>query len=146
MLFYVPPLLPVMSQRGEDGVKTVSEDLFHEFDRARAPMAYLANLLGAGNEAPVRYALKKQMAVRWKRRLDTVGDVDPATVERALREADCTPEQADEIYRLTALCTFEDRFVIPPSHREEALEMLKDPQEWRQEAGFGFRSAPARGL
>jgi nitrate reductase beta subunit len=146
MLFYVPPLLPVMSSQEGELVTNQSEDLFHAFDQARVPMAYLANLFGAGNEAPVRYALRKQMAVRIKRRADTVGDIDQETAERALREADCTPEEVEAIYRLTALCTFDDRFVIPPAHREEALEMMKDPQEWRQEAGFGFRSAPERGL
>ncbi len=63
-----------------------------------------------------------------------------------LRAADCTAEEAEEIYKLTALCTFEDRFVIPPSHREEALEMLEDPHDHRQAAGFGFLSGPRRGL
>jgi nitrate reductase beta subunit len=71
--------------------------------------------------------------------------MDPAAVARMLREADTTPEEADEIYRLTALCTFDDRFVIPPMHREEALAMLEDPHTWKQEAGFGFRAGPQRG-
>jgi nitrate reductase beta subunit len=63
-----------------------------------------------------------------------------------LREADCTPEEADAIYRLTSLCTFEDRFVIPPTHREEAIQMLEDPQEHKQGVGFGFLSGPRRGM
>ncbi len=146
MLFYVPPLLPVMSARKDGMVDTLSEDLFHAFDQARAPMAYLANLLGAGNEGVVRAALKKQMAVRWHRRAETVGDVSRETADQALRDAGSTREEADAIYRLTALCTFEDRFVIPPMHREEALAMLEDPHVWKQEAGFGFRSAPKRGF
>jgi nitrate reductase beta subunit len=146
MLFYVPPLLPVMSAREGEIVGNVSEELFHTFDQARIPMAYLANLLAAGNEGKVSYALRKQMAVRMHRRAVTVGDVDRETADRVLREADCTAQEADEIYRLTALCTFEDRFVIPPMHREEAIEMMKDPHEWKQEAGFGFREAPKRGL
>ncbi len=40
--------------------------------------------------------------------------------------------EAEEIYRLTSLCTFDDRFVIPPMHREEAIEMLEDPMEHKQ--------------
>ena len=63
-----------------------------------------------------------------------------------LREADCTPEEAEAIYRLTSLCTFDDRFVIPPMHREQAIEMLEDPLEHKQGAGFGFLSGPRRGL
>lgn len=65
--------------------------------------------------------------------------------EKILLEADCTPEEADVIYELTSLCTFEERFVIPAAHREEAIEMMKDPLEHKQEAGFGFKEAPARG-
>ncbi len=90
-------------------------------------MKFLANLFGAGHEGKVRYALRKQKAVRWYRRALTVGDVDMATAERMLREADCSPEEAEAIYRLTSLCTFDDRFVIPPMHREEAIEMMEDP-------------------
>ena len=63
-----------------------------------------------------------------------------------LREADCTREQADAIYELTSLCSFEDRFVIPPMHREQAIEMMKDPHEHREEVGFGFVGGPRRGL
>ena len=147
MLFYVPPLLPVMSTQAEDGtVTTDSDDFFHDIDKARAPIEYLASLLGAGNTGLVRYALRKQMAVRHYRRMVTVGDVDPEVVQRMLREVDSSPEEAEAIYRLTSLCNADDRFVIPPAHREEAIEMMKDPQEHRESVGFGFLSGPKRGM
>ncbi|MEK9146395.1 MAG: nitrate reductase subunit beta, partial [Elusimicrobiota bacterium] len=60
--------------------------------------------------------------------------------------AGSSPAEAEEIYKLTALCTFEDRFVIPPSHREMAIEMMEDPLERKQSTGFGFLSAPRRGM
>ena len=145
MLFYVPPLLPVMSTVGAGGIRSDLDELFADSEKARAPMAYLGKLFAAGNDGKLRYALKKQMAVRVARRHLTVGDVTKAEAERALAQADCTWEQADAIYRLTALATFEDRFVIPPSQREMAIEMLEDPHEHRSTAGFGFRAAPARG-
>lgn len=146
MLFYVPPLSPVMGARDGNTVDHVSQDLFHDIDQARVPLKFLANLFGAGHEGKVRYALAKQKAVRIYRRALTVGDIDRATAENALREADCTAEEAEAIYRLTSLCTFDDRFVIPPAHREEAIEMMKDPHEHRQSAGFGFLAGPRRGL
>ena len=121
-------------------------NLFHDIDDSRVPMQFLAKLFGAGHEGHVRYALRKQKAVRIYRRSLTVGDVDQATAERALREADCSVEEAEAIYRLTSLCTFDDRFVIPPMHREEALEMLEDPQETKQSTGFGFVTGPRRGM
>ncbi len=147
MLFYVPPMAPVMANRNANAtIDHVSNDLFHDIDDARIPMKFLANLFGAGHEAKVRYALRKQKAVRWYRRMLTVGDVDQETAARMLREADCTPEEAEAIYRLTALCSFDDRFVIPPAHREEAIEMLEDPMTHQTEAGFGFLAKPRRGL
>ena len=145
MLFYVPPMSPVMGSKESGAIEHISDDLFHDIDSARVPMKFLANLFGAGHEAKVRYALRKQKAVRWWRRARTVGDVDIATAERMLREADCSPDEAEAIYRLTSLCTFEDRFVIPAMHREEAIEMLDDPLGHKQSVGFGFMSGPRRG-
>jgi nitrate reductase beta subunit len=139
MLFYVPPLLPVMSKKQDGAVSNVGEGLFGEIDESRAPVAYLAKLFAAGNEGKLRYALKKQAAVRLHRRRATVGDVDDATADRALREADCTAEEADAIYRLTALAAMEQRVVIPPMAREQAIEAQQDPHEHRASAGFGFR-------
>ena len=146
MLFYVPPMAPVMASRENDMLNSVSEDLFHDIEQARVPMKFLANMFGAGQEGKVTYALRKQKAVRWYRRAVTVGDVDMPTAERMLHEADCTVEEAEEIYKLTSLCTVEDRYVIPPAHREEAIEALKDPMEQKQSAGFGFMSGTRRGL
>ena len=82
----------------------------------------------------------------YDRRAETVGDVDRKLADRMLREADCSVAEADEIYKLTALCTFDDRFVIPPMYREQAIEMIKEPHEHRSEAGFGFVGGPRRGL
>jgi nitrate reductase beta subunit len=146
MLFYVPPMSPVMASREDGAIHHVSDDLFHDIEQARVPMQFLANIFGAGQEAPVRYALRKQKAVRWYRRAITVGDVARETALRMLHEADCTPEEAEAIYRLTSLCTFDDRFVIPPAHREEAIQMLEDPLAHKQGAGFGFLSGPHRGM
>src|ERR1043165_7285780 len=132
MLFYVPPLSPVMATQEGKTIDHVSQDLFHDIDQARVPMQFLANLFGAGHEGKARYALAKQKAVRIYRRAVTVGDVDMPTAERVLREANCSPDEAEAIYRLTSLCTFDDRFVIPPMHREEAIQMMADPLEHKQ--------------
>ncbi|MCL4781741.1 MAG: nitrate reductase subunit beta [Bryobacterales bacterium] len=148
MLFYVPPMAPVMSERHNGPVRNIGENdnLFHEIDEARVPMKFLANLFGGGHEAKVRYALRKQKAVRWYRRSLTVGDVTKELADRILAEAGSTREEAEAIYRLTSLCTFDERFVIPPMHREEAIEMMEDPLEHKQNVGFGFLTGPKRGL
>ncbi|MBI2815894.1 MAG: nitrate reductase subunit beta [Acidobacteria bacterium] len=147
MLFYIPPLSPVMAMQGKDKlVENVSVNLFHDIDEARLPMKFLANLFGAGHEGKVRYALRKVKAVRWYRRAVTVGDVDMATAEHMLREADSSPEEAEDIYRLTSLCALEDRVVIPPAHREETIERVEDTAEHQTNHGFGFLTELGRGM
>jgi nitrate reductase beta subunit len=148
MLFYVPPMSPVMGMRKANGtINHVSEDLFHDIESARAPLAYLGRLLGAGSDEHLRYALRKQKAVRTYRRTKTVGDVTEEQALRMLEEADCSPEEASDIYRLTSLSTFDQRFVIPPMHREEAIQMLEnDTLAHKNAVGFGFITPPKRGL
>jgi nitrate reductase beta subunit len=145
MLFYVPPLLPMMAKQG-DTYDTSLDGYLGNIDQYRLPLAYMASLFGAGNEAPVRYALQKQLAVRAYRRMVTTGDLDPAHVLRVLGEADCSAEQADAIYRLTSIAPYDERFVIPPMHREEAIELLEDdPLSAKGFTGIGFRTRAQRG-
>ena len=148
MLFYVPPMSPVIAQRNGAGqtLNSQSDDLFCDIDEARVPLRFMASLFGAGHEGKVRYALRKQKAVRWYRRALTVGDVSRETADRMLREADCTAEDAEAIYQLTAICPADSRYVIPPMHREEAIEMMRDPGLHKSTVGFGFIAPPKRGL
>ncbi len=146
MLFYVPPLSPVMSSMDGNVVTSVDNNFFHEIENSRVPMKYLGKLFGAGHEGKVVYALKKMKAIRIYRRAVTVGDITMETAENVLKEAGCTVAEAESIYRLTSLCTFEDRFVIPPMHREEAIELLEDVGQHKSSTGFGFVSGPERGL
>ena len=73
------------------------------------------------------------------RRSASVGDIDRETVERQLREADCSAEEAEAIYRLTSLCRVSDRFVLPPGGRELAAS---DPEEEKRGSGFAFMPSP----
>jgi nitrate reductase beta subunit len=146
MLFYVPPLLPVMAKTDDGVYDSSNEELFSPIEKARLPMEYLARLFSAGNVEPVRLALKKQYAIRLFKRMETVGDMDVSVVKQALAEVGCSEAEAEQIYRLTSLATVDDRYVIPPMHREEAMQMLNDDvMADKGEAGFGFRQAPARG-
>jgi nitrate reductase beta subunit len=137
MLFYVPPLTPAIAGSG-----AAASERFHDPGHARVPIKYLASLFSAGDEVSVRYALAKESAVRSYRRATTVGDIDRATADRLLEDADCTVDEAEDIYRMTALATVSERFVVPPAFREEAVEMLQDPLEHKQSAGFGFLGRP----
>jgi nitrate reductase beta subunit len=143
MLFYVPPMSPLVGNGG--AVSTPEEDPFRAIEEARVPLGYLATLFGAGNEAPVRYALRKQAAVRWYRRALAARDRDPARVERTLSAADCTVDEAEGIYRLTALCSADERFVVPPAHREVPRLSGGGAQARKEAGGFGAGSSPVKG-
>ncbi len=165
MLFYVPPLLPVMASLGErhpgsnSGVSdvakqwdeswlydTTTEELWGTIDDARFPLQYMANLFAAGDVERVKPPIRKLMAVRIYRRFRTVGDIAEDTANAVLADAGLTPEMAEAIYYLTSLPKFGDRFVIPPSHRENAIEMMKDTNtgDARGSIGFGFKEGTAR--
>jgi nitrate reductase beta subunit len=145
MLFYVPPLLPVMAQTGDSGYDTSIEDFLGSIDGYRLPVAYMASLLGGGNEGVVRYALRKQLAVRHYRRAVTTGDIGMEKARLMLAATDSTVEEAEAIYRLTSIAALDERFVIPPMHREQAIEMLEEPLEAKGFEGFGRRRRPERG-
>ena len=149
MLFYVPPLMSVLGAVEDDIYRSDCDpgQIYHKFDEARLPMGYLASLLGCGDEAKVSYALRKLWAVRWFKRSQTVGDVPMAKALEMLAEADCSEEEAEAIYRMTALPLFTERFMIPPMAREMAIEAMSgDTFEYKKQSGFGFRTAPKRGL
>jgi nitrate reductase beta subunit len=167
MLFYVPPLLPVMASVKEANQReqaeklgpiakvwddswlydTSTEEIFGTIDQARFPLKYLANLLSAGDEGKVKDRLKKLMAVRIYRRWKTVGDIPEQKANDVLRDVGYTPEMADEVYCLTSLPKFDDRFVIPAAHREQAIEMLEFTGDRKGDVGFGFKEGTMeRGL
>lgn len=156
MMFYVPPLSPVISVIEDDlykldvGSGTDSSEgryfeLFDRLDAARMPIEYLASLLSAGNVAPVRAALRKMLAVRtYKRRMSLEGTVDQETLDM-LSGAGTSVEEAEAIYLLTSLPTVRERFVIPKYHRELSVEAWTDPMTRRGEMGFGYVQPPKRG-
>lgn len=145
-LFYVPPMMPTMA-KVENGVyDSTSESLWNGIENNRLPMRYLASLFSAGNTDKITDVMKKLMAVRIHRRNTTVGDMDNEETIAALQEAGLDGETADAIFRLTSLATFDERFVIPPAHREESIEMLESTADVKGNTGFGFKERPARGL
>ena len=152
MMFYVPPLTPVVSTI-EQGLtrldlppEQVDFELFDNLEKARLPIKYLANLFAGGNEELIRGILRKMLAVRiYKRRQSVEGDIDDATM-RMVWSAGTTPEEIEAIYRLTTVPTVAERFVFPPYHREMAAESIYgDPLARKGETGLGYTMPPERG-
>lgn len=80
-------------------------------------------MLSAGDTGPVLRALKRMMAMRHYMRSQTVEGV---TDTRAIEEVGLTVEQVEEMYRYLAIANYEDRFVIPTSHREMARDAFPE--------------------
>jgi len=136
MLFYVPPLLPVLADAGR-----TPTGLFGSLEQARLPIRYLAGLFAGGDEEVVRAAYRKLLAVRLHRRAAQVGDLPARAVEDALAAARLSPAQADAIYRLTSLASMRERIAVPGFGREGSTEPTREPQS-QFAAGFGFLRPP----
>ena len=130
MVWYVPPLSPI--QNAAEAGQVGMDGLIPDVDSLRIPLKYLANMLTAGDEAPVKLALKRLLAMRSYKRLELVEKQDATAV---LESVGLTKSQVDEMYRYLAIANYEDRFVIPTAHREEAMS---DAFAERNGCGFSF--------
>lgn len=129
MVWYVPPLSPIQSAINSDLIE--SKGILPDVESLRIPVQYLANLLAAGDTKPVLNALNRILAMRHYKRAETVeGQKDT----RALEEIGLTEEQANEMYRYLAIANYEDRYVIPSSHREIARDAFPE----QHSCGFTF--------
>lgn len=145
-LFYALPLLPAMASMENNIYNTTSNSLWNNVADSRLPMKYLANLFSAGDTKIVKSILLKMMAVRLHRRAATVGDIKREEADNFLRDSDISSDTADAIFRMTSLVHHYDRFVIPPAHREEAIELIEQTNTRKENTGFGFIEKPERGL
>jgi nitrate reductase / nitrite oxidoreductase, beta subunit len=122
MVWYIPPLSPVADIVHAAGYDPDQPDrVFATIDALRIPVEYLANLFTAGEVDTVRAVLRKLAAVRAIQRAGQLGlglDEDlPASVGS-------TPDDLDDLFRLLAIAKYEQRYVIPPAHAEEAGRLM----------------------
>ena len=117
MVWYIPPLSPIQNaaEAGAIGMDGAMPDVRN----LRIPLKYLANMLTAGDEEPVAHALERMLAMRAYMRAKTVDGVhDEAVAARV----GLNGRVIEEMYRIMALADYEDRFVIPTTHREQVEE------------------------
>ncbi len=136
MVWYVPPLSPI--QHAAEAGRIAAQDDMPDVRSLRIPLRYLANMLTAGDEAPVAQALERMLAMRAYMRSKTVdGVVNLGIAQRV----GMTPLQIDEMYHLLAIANYEDRFVIPTTHRE----IVEDAYELRGGCSFTDGNACSSG-
>jgi len=136
MVWYVPPLSPITSAANAGAIGSFGA--LPDVRSLRIPVQYLANLLAAGDERPVVQALERMLAMRAYMRDRHVEKRDNPEV---LKQVGLTALQVDEMYRTMAIANYEDRFVVPTTHREYA----ENAYELRGGCGFSFGNACSDG-
>jgi len=136
MVWYVPPLSPIQSAAAMGAIE--HDGVMPDVRSLRIPVKYLANMLTAGEEPPVIHALERMLAMRSYMRAKTIdGVIDHGVAERV----GLKPAQIEDMYQIMAIANYEDRFVIPTSHREGA----EDAYHVRGECGFSFGNQASGG-
>ncbi|MGA5710419.1 nitrate reductase subunit beta [Streptomyces cellulosae] len=139
MVWYIPPLSPVV-----DAVRDTGHDaedhrnLFAAVDALRIPVDYLAQLFTAGDPAPVDAVLRRLAAMRAYMRDINLGREPDATIPEGVGMGE---EQMYDMYRLLALAKYDERYVIPPAHAEQAHSL----EELATECSLDYEGGPGMG-
>jgi nitrate reductase beta subunit len=135
MVWYVPPLSPVVNVLERDGFEADPDDVFPAIDSLRIPVDYLANLLSAGDPEVIRAVLRRLAAMRaYMRKQQVLGETDDAVAAGVgMSTADL-----EAMYRLLAIAKYEDRYVIPQAHTELAQRLAELPGT----CGLDFEGGP----
>jgi len=139
MVWYIPPLSPVV-----DAVRDTGEDaedhrnLFAAVESLRIPVDYLAQLFTAGDPVPVDAVLRRLAAMRAYMRDINLGREPDASIPAAVGMGE---EQMYDMYRLLALAKYDERYVIPPAHAEQAHKL----EELATECSLDYEGGPGMG-
>jgi nitrate reductase beta subunit len=129
MVWYVPPLSPITAAANAGDIGANGE--IPDVKQLRIPVRYLANLLTAGDTQPVIRALERMLAMRAYQRGKHVDGIENLA---ALQQAGLSVAEVEDMYQIMAIANYEDRFVIPSTHREYAENAF----DLRGGCGFSF--------
>ncbi len=139
MMWYVPPLSPVQSQIDGGNLPTEADGVIPKSESLRFPLQYLANLLTAGDQAPILSSINRLLAMRSNQRSKTV---DGKSNPELLKQVGLTEQQSDDMYQMLGIANYNDRFVIPTGHEELAHE---DPYAFQGQNGFSAGNTSSHG-
>ncbi len=129
MVWYIPPLSPLQS--AAEAGKIGWDGELPDVKSMRIPVRYLSNLLTAGKDEPVITGLERMLAMRSYMRSKTVdGVINEAVAQRV----GLSGQIIEDMYQTMAIANYEDRFVIPTTHRE----IGEDVYDTRGGCGFTF--------
>ena len=121
MVWYIPPLSPVvdlLSAQGHDAEEPGT--LFGAIDALRIPAEYLAELFTAGDVDEVDRVLKVLAGMRSYMRGVTLGGAGDESVAELIGY---TGDELQQLYRLLAIAKYDERYVIPKAHVEQAHDL-----------------------
>jgi nitrate reductase beta subunit len=110
-------------------------NLFAAIDTLRIPVEYLANLFTAGDTAPVDRVLRKLAAMRSYMRDINLGRDPDESIPEAVG---MTGESIYDMFRLLALAKYDERYVIPTAHAEQAHAL----EELATECALDYEGGP----
>jgi nitrate reductase beta subunit len=127
MVWYIPPLSPIQNA-AEAGAIGLDGDM-PDVKSLRIPVRYLANMLTAGDEAPIVTALERMLAMRAFMRAKSIdGVIDAGIAERVGLDVNLI----EDMFHILSIANYEDRFVVPTTHRET----VEDGMNIRTGQGF----------
>ena len=135
MVWYVPPLSPIVNTLEEDGYEADPDHVFPAIEAMRIPVDYLANLLSAGDSEVIRAVLRRLAAMRgYMRKREVLGEEDGAMAEAV----GMSSEDIEDMYRLLAIGKYDERYVIPKAHAELGQRLMQQ----QGTCGLDFEGGP----
>jgi nitrate reductase / nitrite oxidoreductase, beta subunit len=121
MVWYIPPLSPIVDLLRDQGHDAESPDvLFGAIRSLRIPMEYLAELFTAGDVGEIERVLTILAAMRAHMRNITLEQPQDDSIAASVGMTDLSMR---EMYRLMAIAKYDERYVIPKAHVEQAHEL-----------------------
>ena len=121
MVWYIPPLSPIVDLLRDQGHDAESTGvLFGAIRSLRIPMEYLAELFTAGDVSEIERVLTILAAMRAHMRNITMQQPQDDSIAASVGMTDVSMR---EMYRLMAIAKYDERYVIPKAHVEQAHEL-----------------------
>ncbi|MCE6996373.1 nitrate reductase subunit beta [Saccharothrix sp. S26] len=139
MVWYIPPLSPVVDVVRDTGHDAEDHgNLFAAVEALRIPVEYLAQLFTAGDVEPVNAVLRRLAAMRSYMRDLNLGREPQEAIPA---KVGMTGRRLYDLYRLLALAKYDERYVIPPAHAEQAHGL----EELATECSLDYEGGPGMG-
>jgi nitrate reductase beta subunit len=121
MVWYIPPLSPIVDLLRDQGHDAESTGvLFGAIRALRIPLEYLAELFTAGDVGEIERVLTILAAMRAHMRNITLQQPQDDSIAASVGVTDLSMR---EMYRLMAIAKYDERYVIPKAHVEQAHEL-----------------------